>query len=158
MAGRGLRVMNHPVHPPLTAFPIALWTTSLLWDVVALIRDEALWGQMAFWSLVVGLIAFIPTAITGFLDFLAISGDDLADRLATRHMMASFSAAALFTFSLILRRLPAIQEEPWMPLLSSIVGLVVLVLAGWLGGELVFSHAVAVTPPADSDPRPPNSS
>ena len=38
---RGLRLAVHPVHPILTDFPIALLTTAVLWDVVALVTGAA---------------------------------------------------------------------------------------------------------------------
>ncbi|MEM7350369.1 MAG: DUF2231 domain-containing protein [Acidobacteriota bacterium] len=144
MSGRSLRVLGHPVHPMLTAFPVALWSASLLWDVVGLVRPETLWSQMAFWTLALGLIAFVPTATTGFVDFLRLTPGDQVESLASRHMMASFGAASFFTVSLVVRRFEDPSSEFGLSLLLSAVGWIVLMAAGWLGGELVFGHGVAV--------------
>ncbi len=39
--------------------------------------------------------------------------------------------------------------HPTLPIILSIVGVVGLAIAGWLGGELVFKHGVAVSSRSD---------
>lgn len=152
MAGRGFQILGHPVHPMLTAFPVGLWSASLVWDGVSLFRPEPLWSQMAFWSLALGLIAFVPTAAAGFFDYLRLSASDRIESIASRHMMASVGAASFFTLSLILRRFAEASASLTGPLITSLVGWIVLLTAGWLGGELVFRHGVAVdTGPSSED-------
>jgi uncharacterized membrane protein len=41
-----------------------------------------------------------------------------------------------------------ITSMPNLPIILSIVGVIGLAIAGWLGGELVFRHGVAVATPA----------
>jgi len=48
-----------------------------------------------------------------------------------------------------------IPKVPMLPIILSIVGVIGLTIAGWLGGELVFRHGVAVTMPAAEIPEKP---
>lgn len=42
------QIVGHPVHAMLVGYPIALYVTSLLWDLVYLWRTDPFWYQMAF--------------------------------------------------------------------------------------------------------------
>lgn len=151
MRGRGFRILGHPVHPVLTAFPIGLWGASLIWDLVGLLRPEALWGQLAFWSLALGLVAFVPTALTGFIDVLNLPSGARVEELSTRHMMTAFGAATFFSVSLVLRHFQDNRAEPGLDLAFSVSGLICVLVAGWHGAELVFSHGVGVAAPSSPE-------
>jgi uncharacterized membrane protein len=141
---RGLRIAGHPVHPVLTDFPMALLSTVVLWDVVALVTGTALWWALAFWTLALGAIALLPTAATGFWDFLALPSDSPAGSTAVRHMVAVLVAGALYVASLLVRGGPSPPEGAsgvLAPVLSG-AGLVALVIGGRLGGALVFRHGL----------------
>ena len=40
-----------------------------------------------------------------------------------------------------------------IPLLLSVVGIVLITISGWLGGEMVFKHGVAVEQQSDAGPE-----
>jgi hypothetical protein len=42
---------------------------------------------------------------------------------------------------------------PMLPFVLSLVGVIGLSIAGYLGGELVFRHGVAVRVPANAQPK-----
>ena len=67
-ARKGAYLFGHPVHPTLTDFPIALWSTSLLGDLMGFWGGHAVYRQFAFWAVAVGLIAAVPTIMTGLID------------------------------------------------------------------------------------------
>jgi len=48
-----------------------------------------------------------------------------------------------------------IPSIPVLPIILSTVGVVGLTIAGWLGGELVFKHRVAVAASTDAVPDQP---
>jgi uncharacterized membrane protein len=140
----GLRLAGHPVHPIFTDFPIALLSTAVAWDVVGLVTGAPLWWAMAFWTLVLGVSALLPTAATGFWDFLALSKDSPAAPTAVRHMVAVLAAGALFVASLVVRGGASPPEGGLLALAPGLggAGLVALVVGGRLGGALVFRYGI----------------
>lgn len=141
----GLKFLGHPLHPPLTDFPIVLWSISLLWDILAFARGDPFWAQFSFWSIATGLVAALPTLATGLLDYASIPDDQqAAERTATRHMIVMLCTTALFVGSLLLRygqdSLGSLRTI--VAVILSAVGVALLPVGGWLGGELVFRHGV----------------
>jgi uncharacterized membrane protein len=142
-AKRGLTLFGHRLHPPLTDFPIALWSVSLLWDGVGLVSGDPFWIRCSFWSIAVGLLAALPTLAAGILDYVALPENrPAAERTAQLHMLAMLSATALFAGSLIVRFSGVAYKPSPVALVLSALGFIVLLLGGWLGGELVFRHGI----------------
>lgn len=143
-AGKGARVLGHPVHPILTDFPIALWSISLLGDVVGVWRGQVVYRQFAFWAIAVGLIIAVPTIVTGLIDYAAIPQGHPAIKGATWHMWIMVSAATAFASSLIahISRFSSSGFATAMSISLSAGGLVLLMIGGWFGGEMVFHHGI----------------
>jgi uncharacterized membrane protein len=99
---------------------------------------------MSFWSLVLGLAAFVPAAIAGFVDYLAIPGDTPAERTATWHLAAVSSAAAAYLGSVLVRGGPGPPGSAAAAVALAAAGLLLLAAGGWLGAELIYRHRVAI--------------
>ena len=142
--GKGARLFGHPVHPVLTDFPIALWSISLLSDVVGLWRGEAAYRQFAFWAIAVGLVIAVPAIVAGLIDYAAIPQGHPAIKGATWHMWVMLSAAIAYGCSLIahIGRFASSSFAIWMSIGSSAAGLVLLIIGGWFGGEMVFRYGI----------------
>lgn len=140
----GVRFLGHPLHVVLTDFPIVLWVASVLADALAIGHGGAVWARWAFVCLALGLLTSVPTVLTGLLDYLALPADHPAVRTATVHMVLMLTATGAFTTSFVLRTgTPAPTGGRWLAaLVSSVVGLIALVVGAWWGGELVFRHGV----------------
>jgi uncharacterized membrane protein len=153
----GLRLFGHPVHPALTDFPIVLWTSSLLWDVIGLLLGSPFWHAMAYWSLLAGVIMAVPTAIAGFGDYLTIPRGIPAEKIGLYHLAANISATTAFVCSLLVREGPDTPPGTSMlwPIILSALGFVLVLTGGWLGGHLVFRHGIGQTP-AQNRPVPPD--
>lgn len=146
------RVRNHPLHPPLTDLPAALLPLSLLWYLVALWRGGDFWWQAAFWTLVAGLVAAVPTAAAGFLDYLnKVERGSIAFRTATNHMLVMLTAVSLFAGSALAQGGPDAMSGGQAALVIGLAaaGALGLGIGGWLGGELVFRDGVGVATRAD---------
>ena len=48
-------MLGHPLHAVLSDFPLALLGTSLLWDIIGILRGEALWWAISYWNIALGL-------------------------------------------------------------------------------------------------------
>ena len=137
-------IHKHPIHPMLIPFPIALWIFSLACDVVyAMGWGGAVWNQMAFYTMAGGLLGALAAAVPGYLDYRSLT-DPAVKKIGQWHMLINLSIVVLFAINLWLR----MESEPGtvLPVILSVVAVAMLGVSGWLGGELVYVHGVAVEP------------
>ncbi|MDR4949764.1 DUF2231 domain-containing protein [Neobacillus cucumis] len=149
MKQRGkFRLFGHPVHPVITHFPMALLPVSLLGDLLRVWIEASFWWSFSFYTLAIGLIMSIPAFITGMIDFMAIPQNGAAERVAMRHMTIMMTAIIMYTASFFIRFGVEIPSG-WRLISSvslSIVGLIFLLIGGWLGGQLVYRYAAGSEP------------
>ena len=144
MRRKGLRVFGHPVHPMLTAFPIALWVTSLLWDLLGVGLANSVWWAIGFWSVATGVAMALLVAATGFVDYVGLPSGDPAEAVATRHLIVMLSATTAFVGNLLAQGGPGAPTglRLVITVALAVLGTAFLVFGGWLGGELVFRLGV----------------
>jgi uncharacterized membrane protein len=145
-------IAGHPIHPMLIPFPIALWVFSLVADIVYLWRDNPIWEVFAFYTLLAGCLGAVAAAIFGLIDYFAIE-DKQVVKIANWHARLNVLALLLFAASWYLRTdngSNMVSKSLTIPFALSIVGVLVVTISGWLGGELVFKHGVAVNPQNDT--------
>ena len=147
-------VLGHPLHAILTDFPLSALTLSVLWNLIAVSRGAQPWYAMTFWTMLVGLILVVPTALVGLLDYIKIlrQGHPGAST-ATRHLLVNVSASVLFLLSLVFRGGSGVLSGPartWTFILA-VAGLTVLIVGGYLGGKLVYDYRVGVNPFDEND-------
>ncbi|HVR71193.1 MAG TPA: DUF2231 domain-containing protein [Vicinamibacteria bacterium] len=141
---------RHPVHPMLVSLPIGLWTFSLVSDLVYRFGGGAeVWDSVAFYTLAGGVAGALLAAVPGFIDLLALPAGKVK-KVAVAHMAANLGAVVLFAVNLGLRLNAAPGAA--VPVLLSAIGIALLGVAGWLGGELVYVHGVGVQPAPDRAP------
>jgi uncharacterized membrane protein len=138
------QIAGHPFHPMLVTFPIAFFVGTFVCDIVYLAWDDAFWARVSFWLLVGGLVMAALAALAGFTDFL---GDRLVRmvRIAWYHMLGNVTAVVLSLISLYLRYRDGDTADYPTVFWISLVVVLILVVTGWLGGELVFKHRVGVS-------------
>ena len=145
-------VGGHPIHPMLIPFPIALWAFSLIADVIYLWRGNPAWRDwIAFYTLLAGIIGAALAAVFGIIDWLSIK-DREVKKVADWHARLNVIALLVFAASFYLRTAGGSQwvgGSYTIPFLLSVVGVVLITISGYLGGELVFRHGVAVNPQHD---------
>jgi uncharacterized membrane protein len=136
-------IAKHPIHPILVALPIGLWIFSLASDVMYLIGWGMVWLDVAYYSMAGGLVGALLAAVPGLMDLLSIS-DPKVKRIGIWHMCINLVVVALFAINLWLRTVAAAGVDP--PIWLSVIGVVLIGISGWLGGEMVYVHGVAVEP------------
>jgi uncharacterized membrane protein len=137
---------GHPLHPPLTDVTIGVFVFAAAAAIVGYagaIEDKA--GPASWLALIAGLAVAIPTATTGFIDWLYLEWGSARWRTATWHLTAMLTAVTLFALA-AWRQHPGYQHGNVTlgGLVLSIAGLVVLTVGGWLGGSVVFVHGTRV--------------
>ncbi len=126
------------LHPLAVHFPLALWLTSALFDVLAWRREDALYRRAAFWLVGLGLLGAILSIALGWVDLLAQESAGVGAGIVIRHRMhsvAAYAATAVYGMNFGWRwrtqnRVSAIL------LALSLTGAVLVAIAGYLGGDL----------------------
>lgn len=145
---------KHPIHPMLIPFPIALWVFSLVADVIYLWRGNPVWRDyIAFYALTGGTIGGAMAAVPGVIDWLSLK-DRAVVKIANWHARLNVIALLVFGTSLYLRTTSGaslVSGSYMIPIGLSVLGVILITISGWLGGELVFKHGVAVNRQSDSE-------
>jgi uncharacterized membrane protein len=149
--GRG-----RPLHPMLVHFPVALYPTSLVFDVLSHLSDDGTpFVRGAFALIVIALVVSTLAVAAGFADFLLIENGSRTWRIAVLHMSLQLVTAGLFLANAVLRgRDLDVTSTPAGPLVLTVVGLLTLTVGAALGGELVFRHGrrVELDPALSEEP------
>jgi uncharacterized membrane protein len=149
MAQTPARIAKHPIHPMLVVLPLGLWIAALAFDIAYAVTGNPLWRTIAFWNIGAGIIGALLAAVPGFVDYLDLEGR--ARRLGTYHMVMNLAAVAIFAVNWYVRTRVA-PDSLW-PLALSIIGVVGVIISGWLGGEMVYVEHVAVDETTRRDER-----
>ncbi|MEJ7593679.1 MAG: DUF2231 domain-containing protein [Planctomycetaceae bacterium] len=140
-------VFGHRLHPILAAFPIGLLGGSVAFDILYLATANSRWGDISFWMLAAGVVGGLVAAPFGSLDWFSIAPGTRAKRIGLYHGATAVTSIAIFAVSAWLR-----YETPTEPgmlaIILSFVAQTVLLVAGWLGGELVERMGIGVHPGA----------
>jgi uncharacterized membrane protein len=147
---------GHPLHPPLTDATIGMFVLATALAVVGAAGALASSAGKACWlALLGGLIVAVPTAATGFADWVRLEWGSARWRTATLHLTAMVTAVVLFAVAAWLQHRGYQRNEVTAGgLVFSIAGLVAMTAGGWLGGALVFVHGLRVVGDAAPERTP----
>ncbi|KAA2239500.1 Rieske 2Fe-2S domain-containing protein [Chitinophaga agrisoli] len=138
-------IKGHPLHPILVTFPIAFFTGTLLFDILAVAGNRSDLAFAAYCMQTAGIISAVLAAVPGVIDyFFTVPPQSSAKKRGAQHGLLNVLNLVLFTVSWLLKR------DPYMPaiwiLLMEAAGIVILSIAGWLGGTLVYRNQIGVDP------------
>jgi uncharacterized membrane protein len=143
-----VKVAGHAVHPMLIVFPLGLLATASIFDIITLITADSKWSAMAWYLIAAGIVGGLLAAVFGLIDWLAIPSNTRAKAIGLWHGGLNVLVVLLFALSWLFRR-----SDPASPgglaLTLSFGAVVVALIAGWLGGELVERLGVGVDDGAD---------
>ena len=145
--GSPASIGGHPIHPMIIPFPIALWVFSLVADLIYLWRGNPVWKDwIAFYALLGGILGAVAAAVPGIIDWLSLT-DKAVMKIANWHARLNVIALVIFAGSFYLRTTSGaslVGGSYTIPVALSVLGVVLISISGWLGGEMVFKHGVAV--------------
>lgn len=134
-------IRSHPIHVMLIPIPIGAWIFALVADVVGYANEDPTWQTAAFYAIGVGIVGALLAAVPGLIDLLSLPAGPTR-RTGIVHMSVNLAAVALFVLILGLRwNEPAHAGSPLLTLL----GVLLIGVSGWLGGELVHRGGVGVS-------------
>lgn len=141
------KLFGHPIHQMLIVFPLGLLATSLFFDIAHLASGNGRWADIAYWLIAVGVVTGLLAAVFGFIDWLAIPSGTRAKAIGLWHGGGNVVVVVLFIVSWYLRS-PDPAHPAMLPFVLSLVAVLLALVTGWLGGELVDRLGVGVDPGA----------
>lgn len=137
------QIKGHPIHPILVCFPIAFYTATLLFDILAVTSDPA-FLHTAFYMNLCAIVGAVLAAIPGVIDyFMTVPPKSSGKKRAAQHGLLNSTALVLFIITFIIRLSNDLPESSVLIPIESI-GLILTVIAGWLGGTLVYRNQIGV--------------
>jgi uncharacterized membrane protein len=134
----------------LVVFPLGLFITAVVFDLIHLVTDNVTFSQVGFWNIVAGAIGAVLAATFGLIDWLSIPTGTRAKGAGLWHGLLNAGALVLFVIALLVR---AGRDGHTVGIGLFIVELIAIGVSGvaaWLGGELVERLGIGV----DEDAHP----
>ncbi|MEQ1562781.1 MAG: DUF2231 domain-containing protein [Nitrospiraceae bacterium] len=143
----------HPIHPIVVHFPIALLCASVAFDALSLRWPAGGLRETSLYTLLAGVMAAGVAVVTGGME------EDLAKRAgapeSVLELHESLGQVTLVIFVVLLglrlaMQLGWLKEIRALSLGLGAIGIVILSLAGYWGGDLVYTYGIgvkAVMPP-----------
>lgn len=142
-ASSRIALAGHPIHAMLVTFPIALIVATLGADIFWWLLADPFFARVGLWTSGWGFAMGVLAAAAGTVELLA--GPGIRRNPASwSHAVAAMTLLAIIGANWGWRLLqPEAAILPWGLLLSA-GGLVLVGIAGWQGGRLVFEHGIGV--------------
>lgn len=140
-------ISGHPIHPMLVTIPIGLWVMSLVGDLAYLSVGLTFWYDLAWWTMLGGLVGALAAAIPGAIDYFGTARQVArAEPTARTHAFLNLGVVVLYAINLYLRRGYNASSGNLMDgvVLLSVVGIAALCVSGWLGGDLVYRYGLGM--------------
>ncbi len=139
------RIAGHPIHPMLVSFPIVCFVGTLITDIVYAYTAQMQWANMSAWLLTAGLIMSIFVVIAGLIDFFSEARIRTL-RNAWIHAIGNALAIILSIVNVFVHSRDAYTSVVPTGLILSALVVVILLVTGWNGWEMVYRHRVGVLP------------
>ncbi len=134
---------SHPIHPMLVGFPITFFFAAFAFDLLSIIRQDDQFWLIGEYLSMAGVISGFIAAIPGSLDyFYTLPKNSSAKKRGTKHALLNITAISGFIIALILRG-QGIAGNSIVTLIE-LFGIVLLCIAGWHGGTLVYRNQIGV--------------
>jgi len=139
------KAMGHSIHPMLIVFPLGLFATAVIFDILYLITDRTGFQISAAYTIAAGVIGGLVAALFGAMDWRAIPSGTRAKRVGAAHGLGNVVVVLLFGVSWLLRLGADNWEPPAVALILSFAGILLAGVTAWLGGELVERLGIGVS-------------
>jgi uncharacterized membrane protein len=136
-----------PIHPVVVHFTIALFSISILFDLIGTITENDKWHQAGWYNLIFAGVASLLSILTGLIDSNHLQLQAEAARTLDNHKTSAFIISAIILGCLFWRialkgYFPSQQKLIYYGI--SLIGFLVLVYGSYQGGKLVYRYGVGV--------------
>ena len=135
---------QHPLHPMLIHFPVAALLGLVPVDLAFLWTDDAFWWRAGVWLAGVGAFGGWVASLAGLIDLLTVA--EIRRKItAWCHAILAVMMLSLASLNWLLRYETLVSEAVALwALYLSVLTAGLIGLAAFLGGRLVYEHAVGV--------------
>lgn len=138
----------HPIHPMLVHFPIALLSAAVFFDLLGSKWRPEDCRVASLYTLVLGFAGAGVSVISGGMAEDAAEHSGVPEQAIELHEVLGFATFWIFA-GLAGLRLAAwfgwIRDQRMVSLLLGIAGVVVMLVASYYGGSLVYDYGAGVT-------------
>jgi uncharacterized membrane protein len=141
-----VKVLGHPIHPMLVAYPIALYTATLVAYIIYAAHNDAFYFRAAVAANIAGAVMAAVAALPGFVDWaFGIPAQSPAKRHGLIHMLLNVSALVVFIINAIIHTGSWIHPSGTASgIILSAVGVLLTVGAGFYGWTMIQTDHVGV--------------
>ena len=136
-----------PIHPVTVHFTIALFTISILFDLIGTITRNDKWHQAGWYNLIFASVASLLSILTGLIDSNHLQLQAEAARTLDNHKTSVFVISTIILGCLFWRialkgSFPYLQKLIYFGI--SLFGFLVLIYGSYQGGKLVYQYGAGV--------------
>jgi uncharacterized membrane protein len=136
-------IAGHPIHPMIVPIAIGGFILSFVFDIVCLASGTTTpWSTVAYYTMIGAIVGALCAAVFGLVDVLSLPAGETR-RVGFTHMGINLVVVALYACNAWIRHADA--SPSGTPFVLSVVGILLLVVSGWLGGKMVYEAAVGVS-------------
>jgi uncharacterized membrane protein len=142
-------IAGHPIHAILVTIPIGLFVAALVADLAYVASDEdKMWYDIAFWAGNAAIVTALLAAVAGLADYLLVVHQSDAKTIGMAHAALNVTVVALFAVAAALMADEGALNggELTAVVVLHAAGVGLLLLSGWLGGEMVYRHHIGMIP------------
>jgi uncharacterized membrane protein len=137
---------KHPLHPLAVTVPIGLLVGTTASDIAGLMSGDRFWARASRTLLGGALISGATAALLGATDFFTIR--KARGPMGIAHAGGNATILGLSALSLLIRSGYRARIPRRAALLSGVAA-TMLMVTGWLGGEMSYRQGIGVVPPEE---------
>jgi len=145
-----VKILGHPIHPMLVAYPIALYTATLVAYIIYAAHNDPFFFRAAVAANIAGIFMAGLAALPGFIDWaVGIPSESPAKGHGLSHMLLNVTALVIFIINAI------VHTGDWKHpsgtgsgIILALLGVLCTVAAGYFGWTMIQNDhvGVALTP------------
>jgi uncharacterized membrane protein len=143
-----VKILGHPIHPMLVAYPIVFYTSTLVAFIIYAARGDTFWFKAAVVANLAGIIMAAVAAIPGTLDWLiGIPRSSPAKSHGLVHLLLNVGAVIVFIISNALYLSKFTSAHPGSVtagIILAIVGMLLTIGGGYYGFMMIQTDHVGV--------------
>ncbi|TBU88807.1 DUF2231 domain-containing protein [Phytopseudomonas dryadis] len=136
-------IAGHPLHPMMIHFPVAALLGLVATDFAYFWSADEFWARASLWLAGVGALGGWVASIAGMIDLLGVR--EIRQKIsAWCHAIIAVMMLSLASLNWLLRYRHGDQGLELWAFYLSVLTAGLIAIAAYLGGRLVYEHAVGV--------------
>jgi uncharacterized membrane protein len=141
-----VKILGHPIHPMLIAYPIALYTSTLLAYIIYAVNKDPFFFKAAVAANIAGVVMAAVAAVPGFIDWaVGIPSGTAAKSHGLTHMLLNVTALVIFIINAVIHtgnwKNPSGEGSG---IILALLGVLCTIGAGYFGWTMIQTDHVGV--------------